>query len=48
MNLQSYEVIAEIGALLLSGIGVVASNAGIYQLGLLTCLTIAFIVFAAG
>lgn len=40
-------VFAVIGALILNGLGVVALNPGIFQLGLLTCVGVGFTVFSA-
>jgi hypothetical protein len=39
-------VFIEIGALLLNGVGLIGPNPGIFRLGLITCLSIGFIVFA--
>ncbi len=40
-------VFVEIGALLVTGLSVISLNPGIFQLGLLTCLGVGFIVFSA-
>jgi len=40
-------VFAEIGALLLNSVGVIGPNPGVYRLGLITCLSLSFIVFTA-
>jgi hypothetical protein len=40
-------VIAEIGALFLNGVGAIGPSAGIYRLGLITCVAFAYFVFAA-
>ncbi len=40
-------VFTEIFALLLNGVGLVGPNPGIFRLGLITCISIGFIVFAA-
>lgn len=40
-------VFIEIGALLSNGLGLIGPSLGVFQLGLVTCLLVGFIVFAA-